>query len=315
MAYSRLPRLTTHIAAGEFRPLPDALYVYGSNDEARSDHISSWEPRVPSVEFVEIVSSTRAEAAVRSATCESNMLLRSRKAIQQVLREARHRQTYVDITGLPHHVWAPIVRVLIEDIVPRCLKVIYAEPAAYHKVPTAHAGLYELSAKLDGIAPLPMFTTLSSSSNDSVVVPMLGFEGSRLRHLLEALEPPDNCIIPVIGVPGYRHPYPSYSILGNRHTLEENFRFTKCQFAKSHCAFDAGLRLLKIAKVNPDARLQIAPIGTRPHALAAVLFAIANPDRAEIVYDHPVGRPDRTVGTGPLCIFPLDGFVQALRLQ
>ena len=235
--------------------------------------------------------------------------------MHQVLRVATDRQTYVDITALPHHVWAPIVRVLIEDMAPKSLRVIYAEPGQYRKAPDAHAGLYELSEKLDGIAPLPMFTTLSASDNDSLVVPMLGFEGSRFRHLLEALEPPDKRIIPVIGVPGFHHPYPSYAILGNRHTLEENFRFTRCQFAKANCAFDAGLRLLEIATVNPDARLQIAPIGTRPHALAAVLFAIANPDRVEIVYDHPVRRPDRAVGTGPLCMFPLDGFVRALRLQ
>ena len=314
MVYPTFPRLTTHVSAREFRPLPGALYIHGSNGESRSDHLINWRLKVSRVEFVEIVSSNRSEAEACSATRRDPMALRSRKEIQQVLHVADCREVYLDITALPHHVWAPIVRVLIEDLNPSCLKIVYAEPAGYHKLPDAHVGLYELSEKLEGIEPLPMFVTLGSSDIDSIVVPMLGFEGNRFRHLLEELQPPDNCIIPVIGVPGFKHPYPSHSFLSNRHTLEEAFRFRKCEFAKANCAFDGALILRKIAKDNPNARLQIAPIGTKPHALAAILFAIANPDRSEIVYDHPVRRPERTVGTGPLCLFPIDGFVQALKI-
>lgn len=314
MSYPDLPRLTTHVAAEDFRPPADVIYMHGFNHESRSSHITLWRGEVPNAEFVEVAPLGAGEAMMHTTNLQSKMSLRSRSSMQQSLQMTSGRQTYLDVTGIPHHVWAPIIRILIENGNPSSLHVIYAEPATYDKAPNAHAGLYELSERLNGIAPLPMFARLRSGSSDSIVIAMLGFEGSRFRHLLSALEPPDERVIPLIGVPGFQHTYPAYSFLGNRHVLEESFRFSRVQFAKSNCAFDASLQLLQIARDNPSRTLQIAPIGTKPHALAAILFAIANPDNSEIVYDHPIRRPDRTVGTGRLCIYPLDGFVEALRL-
>lgn len=314
MSYPNLPRLTTHIEAAKFRPPADVLYLYGFNQESRTNHIDLWSGNVGGGEFVKVVPSNRSEAMICTADRESKVSLRSRSSMQQALQVTTDRPTYLDITGIPHHVWAPIIKIIVDNLRPSSLHVIYAEPATYDKAPNAHAGLYELSERLNGIVPLPMFAKLSPSINDSIVIAMLGFEGNRFRHLLSSLEPPDDRVIPIIGVPGFLHTYPTYSFLGNRHVLEESFRFSRVKYAKSNCIFDASVRLLCIAEEHPDATLQIAPIGTKPHALAAVLFAIANPDRSEIVYDHPIRRPDRVVGTGRLCIYPVDGFIEALKL-
>jgi hypothetical protein len=46
--------------------------------------------------------------------------------------------------------------------------------------------------------------------------------------------------------------------------------------------------------------LRIAPIGTKPHAIGSILFAINNPDIVELVYDHPVRKKQRTEGTARL---------------
>ena len=315
MAYPNLPRLTSQTAASDYRPPPGALYMHGASSELRTSHINLWQSRSQDVSYMELTSSGAAEARVSVDGALSTVRLRSEKSLQQLLSLANGRPVCVDITVLAHHIWAPILRVLIEGA--NCTDVIavYAEPAQYRRTPDVHSKLFRLSESLEGIAPLPGFAALVSEDDGAIVIPMLGFEGSRFRHLISELEPAEDRIVPVIGVPGFQHPFPMYSFLGNHIVLEEEIRFRKIEFARSNCVFDAAIRLLQIAEDNPNSRLQIAPIGTRPHALAAILFAIANPARTEIVYDHPVSSPDRTTGAGSLCVYPLSGFVDALVLQ
>ena len=303
------------MAASDYRPPPGALYLHGASNELRTGHVAIWQSELSDVSYMELTSGGAAEAKVNVGGALSTVRLRSKKSLQQLLSSANGRPVCVDITGLPHHIWAPVLRVLIEDINSTDVIAIYAEPAQYRRTPDVHSKLFSLSESLGGIAPLPGFAALAAEDDGAIVIPMLGFEGSRFRHLVSELEPAEDRIVPVIGVPGFKHSFPMYSFLGNHVALEEEIRFRKIEFARSNCVFDAAIRLLRIAENNPDSRLQVAPIGTKPHALAAILFAIANPARTEIVYDHPVGSPDRTAGTGSLCIYPLSGFVDALVLQ
>ena len=39
---------------------------------------------------------------------------------------------------------------------------------------------------------------------------------------------------------------------------------------------------------NPDKLIKIAPIGTKPHCIAAILFAIKYYKNVEVVYDNPI---------------------------
>jgi hypothetical protein len=49
--------------------------------------------------------------------------------------------------------------------------------------------------------------------------------------------------------------------------------------------------------------LQIAPIGTKPHALGAVLFCLSRPRSVELVYDHPIRKLGRTTGASRLLVY------------
>ena len=44
-------------------------------------------------------------------------------------------------------------------------------------------------------------------------------------------------------------------------------------------------------------------IGTKPHAVGAVLFYLDSPSDVELVYDHPVRKADRTMGTSRVCVY------------
>jgi hypothetical protein len=58
-----------------------------------------------------------------------------------------------------------------------------------------------------------------------------------------------------------------------------------------------------ISHDESGAYLKMAPIGTRPHALAAFMYAIANSENAEIIYDHPIPSKDRV---GPFRLIQFD---------
>jgi hypothetical protein len=58
--------------------------------------------------------------------------------------------------------------------------------------------------------------------------------------------------------------------------------------------------LNKIVKNSPSGRIKIAPIGTKPHAIGAILFAIKYPLKVELIYDNPIRKKTRTDGVGKI---------------
>lgn len=77
----------------------------------------------------------------------------------------------------------------------------------------------------------------------------------------------------------------------------------KVRYAVANCPFDAYYTLEEIAADFPSHILKIAPIGTKPHAVGAVLYAIANSETVELVYDHPIRKARRTEGTARLLAY------------
>jgi hypothetical protein len=53
----------------------------------------------------------------------------------------------------------------------------------------------------------------------------------------------------------------------------------------------------------PRDTMKVAPIGTKPHAMGAVLFALASSKTVELVYDHPIRKATRTAGKARLLLY------------
>jgi hypothetical protein len=211
---------------------------------------------------------------------------------------------YLDITGLSHHVWAPLLRVALTT--GKLVRAVYVEPAEYRFSETPTEGeIFDLSEAILGISPLPGFTSLAQPRHaDSVCfVPLLGFEGNRLQYVLEMVQPPGQKVIPIVGVPGFRPEYPFYTYMGNRSALEGNLIWSRIRYAKANCPFSLFYALEDISTLYPDELLKIAPIGTKPHALGAVLYALYASRAVELVYDHPVRKVNRTVGSANIHVY------------
>jgi hypothetical protein len=287
----------------ELRPRSDSLYITGTSVEERSAHTELWERSCENVTFARLANQDALTATFIVDDEHVKIPLRSARDIRKFLTDREVSAVYLDITGLPHHVWAPLLRGI------RMLSLpafgVYVEPSDYKfsDRPT-ETTIFDLSEDIQGIAPLPGFVSLSSAADeDELFVPLLGFEGARFAHVVQDVQPRQKNTCPIIGVPGFRPEYPFYTYLGNRLTLSGIRAWQNVRFAPANCPFSLYHVLVELAEALSVSRMKIAPIGTKPHAVGAVLYYLDYPSNTEIIYDHPVRKPKRTVGASRVCLY------------
>lgn len=289
-----------HESLRNFRPKGSSAYVFGTSVEDRSSRPNWWLDQADDVRFVPIERQTRAtfEATTTTDATVRAVRLRSVADLAAFWAAVAADTVYLDITGLAHHIWAPLVRAFPSG---RSLIVTYLEPADYRfSLRPTQQQIFDLSERIQGISPIPGFASLGQDADDSTCfVPLLGFEGVRLAYIIEHVQPLGNQIFPVVGVPGFRAEYPFHAYHGNHQVLSETRSWTNVYFALASCPFSLYFTLEELAERNARP-LVVAPIGTKPHALGAILFKLYSRHPAEIVYDHPVRKADRTQGTARL---------------
>lgn len=283
----------------------DSLYITGRSTEERSGHAEGGGARFEGVEFARCVGGDRWKVEWDIGGTRREIELRGRKSVAGLLGGGRFSHYYLDVTGLAHHVWAPLLRLLMEQAEP--VIGVYVEPGDYRfsEAPT-EANLFDLSERFEGIAPLPGFASLAPPvARAAVFVPLLGFEGARFAHVVDHVQPEGDRIVPVVGVPGYRPEYPFYTYVGNRGALLESRSWENVRYAAANCPFAVYSLLEELLEEFGGRPIVVATIGTKPHAIGAVLFHLAHAAVTELVYDHPVRKAERTAGTSRVCLYEL----------
>jgi hypothetical protein len=302
-AVSKRPLYTeTFETFDEFVPEPNSAYFSGVSVEFRSAHSPEWENRAPDVKFISIVGQDSAAVTVRLGASDQTIPLRSKRSLIDLWAAVAPETVYIDYTGLAHHVWAPLIQSALA--VGKTVRAVYVEPESYRRSETPREGeIFDLSERISGLAPIPGFASLQEPTEAFVFVPLLGFEGTRLAFLVEQIQPSGGKMIPVVGVPGFRPEYPFHTYLGNRPVLDATKAWHNVQFAQANCPFSVFYILEEIAQKWGDHVLKIAPIGTKPHALGAILFALASRANVELVYDHPIRKEHRTEGADRVHVY------------
>ena len=292
---------------------PGSTYIHGTSVEERSIHPAAWEESANDVTFVRFSSLENtpsrdfSRCTVEMDGVARTLHLRGGDQLRAFFLTIKSKIVYLDITGLPHHVWAPLLRAVVAT--PKQVSAVYVEPRSYTFSPTpTEAEIFDLSEAIHGIFPLPGFGVLSEPEDEELVLfmPFLGFEGHRLAYVLEQVQPPGRNIFPIIGVPGFMPEFPFHTYLGNRNILAHSNLHTQIRHIMANSAFDAFYLLQEIATDHPQHILKIAPIGTKPHALGAVLFTLWTERSVEIVYDHPIRKPNRTIGSANILVYKID---------
>ena len=299
------PLLTSELSTEDFHCDSDSVYLHSHGPEERSLLDPGWVAAHTGVHFEQVIESDGETIEIAG----NPFALRDRGGLKTLLSGVT--AIYVDITGMTYSTWAPLLAASLE--LGQVTRVVYREPFDYKRSSNPTRGMiYDLSEKIAGIAPLPGLANLRlRAPADSVFVPLLGFEGARLAHVLENAEPLSERVVPIVGAPGFRPEYTTQALLSARLTLEQDGHYSRVQFAKANCPFDLFHELVKIQEDFDQAFLRIAPVGTKPHGLGAVLFAISRPGRAEIVYDHPIRKSKRTSGQSRLCLYEVSQFAES----
>jgi hypothetical protein len=278
------------------------VYVFGTTPEERSAHSPAWEQRAKDVVFIRLASEEYNVVEFAWGSDSARLALRNRSDLQEFWRRFNGRVLYLDITGLGHHVWAPLLRAAGEG--GSDIRVVYVEPTDYTQSAAPTEGeIFDLSEKIKGIAPLPGFASFGISAEEEFcLVALLGFEGTRFAYLNEMVQPLGEQLIPIIGVPGFRPEYPFYAYHGNQSPLIDTRGWAKARYVTANCPFRL-FDTLRLIEEDLSKPIKVAPIGTKPHSLGAVLYAIAREGEVELVYDHPVRTAKRTKGASRALVY------------
>ena len=137
------------------------MYLWGSTSEPRSIHPSEWEAREGGARFVKVLPqqgmSFKTEGAIASI-----VQLRSATQMTEFTRKIGE-DLYLNITGLPHHIWAAILKWAVALGV--TVHALYVEPLGYlPSGASADSIIFDLSERIEGISTLPGFTAHDRSS-------------------------------------------------------------------------------------------------------------------------------------------------------
>lgn len=282
-------------------------FLLGGNIEDRSnrlqDKLRSCGARIINIDPGE----DRNRIIIRDGGGESELSLRDRESLDSFIGNLGP-EFNVDITGLDTNIIAPLTRSAWDC--DSSFNAIYIEPASYSRSNTPTEGdIFDLSERIEGIAPIPSFSRIRpDDSQTCIFVPLLGFEGARLAHIIENIEPLDGTIYPIIGVPGFEMEYPFSTYLGNKNILTTTNAWTNARYSRANCPFSLFYCLEELRRSRPSAHMKIAPIGTKPHGLGAIIYCLSHPESTEIIYDFPIKSPNRTKGISSVSIFELSRF-------
>lgn len=221
------------------------------------------------------------------------------------------RPITLDITSMDHRTWVPLMMALAN-----CgdeVRMSYARPDDYLRDSEARIlrDSWPLSKGFGEVGSLPgLLNTSDLEMPGARFVGLLGFEGARLERIMLSEGIRNDMLIPVIPSPGFRVEYPSYTALSNSRVLELSKVSDRIYFASASCPFDTYFVLQDLNKKFSATLLAIAPVGTKPHAVGAVLWAMRNPASTKVIYDYPTRSEHRTRGVTTYCVYHLGAFLR-----
>lgn len=282
----------------------DAVCIVSSTKRDDRGALRVWDERTSkrSEKMIMVSEETPHTMIATVEGAERQIRLRNETDIQQLTNAA---EVWVDVSVLPLRVWGPIVHALYRSKTCKKLRIIYAVPEEYsaHHAPTP-TSTFDLSERVQGIEPVPGFAKLGEPApwRDRLLVVVLGFEGTRARYVSSVLDPLPR-VVPVVGVPGTQAEYPTCAVACNREFFEMTSSYSEVQVADACSPFAVRRLLERLSKGNKY--LYLAPLGTKPHALGCLLFAMDHWDDAELIYDHPVAKAGGTTGVNGIYSYKL----------
>lgn len=220
-----------------------------------------------------------------------------------------HCTVILDITSLASELVFMLLKSFKECSIDN-VYAVYVQPLEY--IVERDAVLipnYMLSDARSSISSIPGFLVLPNELQSLLVV-FLGFEGGRFHELREHIQTDGNTEIrPILPLPSYSAGWHMRTLYSNLSTLKESEVIQEIKRITSWDPFHAFNTLEQIYNDSSESyQINVAPLGTKPHTLAAALFAIKHDD-VRVMYDHPKVSVHRSIGIGQVRAYNLKGLI------
>lgn len=212
------------------------------------------------------------------------------------------KNVLLDMSSLDHILIMFLSKQLIEQVSPKRLFAAYIRPKEYGQQ-SGTIG-YSLCDQICAVNSVPGFA--KRESKNQTLCSFLGFEGFRLKSILEAVHDIQK-FVPVIAFPSGTPQWYNVAMWNSMDTLQsenQNYAIRKC-FSES--VFDA-VNLLH-ESIPQEAKLVLAPLGTRPHSMACAIFACKHRN-SRIIYDYAIESQNRAKGIESITIYHLSSFLK-----
>ncbi|RRZ86994.1 hypothetical protein [Erwinia sp. 198] len=191
-------------------------------------------------------------------------------------------------------------------------KIVYVEPAEYTKESTTETDAeFKLSDHRHPFVALPAFgvDNQSVSGNKAVLIPFLGFENSRLGHILENDDGASfGKLIAHVSVPAYKAGWENTS-------LKKHMRYLKGIEAELKVypgsnPYSVNELLVELSYIHN--KIVITPLGTKPTVIGICIFLVNNTGYNKIdkqvgaIYDFPEKSQGRSSGIGAIYTYLLN---------
>ena len=153
-----LPQRRTFSQRKDINICSQSVLLYGVLEQ-RSQINQDWLTLFGNENIYKIVPGTNLQTAKIPKFSGDWISLRNQRYLLKFVHQLDASTIYVDITGLPHHIWMPLVRVCIEaDVSTNC---IYVEPRSYRYNPTPKPGeFFDLSERNPRVFTDPNICTI-----------------------------------------------------------------------------------------------------------------------------------------------------------
>jgi hypothetical protein len=167
------------------------------------------------------------------------------------------------------------------------LTTYYTEPKSY----LFSNGLFNTFRTSTGplsISEIPGYSGQGSRDSNRKLIILLGFDGDLSKEINEDVSPEETIV--VNGFPSYVPKFKDVSLIANEKLIDD--QRVKVRFARANNPFDVYNVLEEIRQKDGQSFMNVAPLGTKPMALGACLFALHNPD-VRVVYPLPQKYEDK----------------------
>ncbi len=187
----------------------------------------------------------------------------------------------IDISCFTKPYFFYLIKLLYNRFFIQNIEIFYTEPFSYY-FPDKIFSSYKSSKGPLSILEIPGFSGQEKRGERRLLILILGFDGDLAKEISEDITPSE--IVLINRFHGYIPKYKDMSLIAN-----EKFRGNrdnKLMYTSADHPFEIYNLLTKIAKQYEGYFINIAPLGTKPMALGACLYALSN-NNIRVVYPFP----------------------------